>query len=72
MNKQVRVSDRQYRELMKIAETFDINKSEVLNNAIGLLKRIVDERAKDVIILTKNGEEKEIFLAFMSGWLDEG
>jgi hypothetical protein len=65
MGKQIRVSEAQYKSLVKMADELEINRTEMLNNMLGIIQKIIDHRAVSIKIINKDGAERELFLSFL-------
>lgn len=65
MSKQIRVSDAHYKDLTDMSSKIDIKREDILNNAIGLLKKLVNENTHSLILVTEDGREIELFLSFL-------
>ena len=71
-SKQMRVSEVQYEMLGKISKELKVSRIEVLNNAVNLVKFIIENKARSVKIVGSDGEEKEMYLSMLVGMNDEG
>jgi len=71
MSKQMRVSDAQYKILGQLSEILGVSRVEILSNAISLAKLLVDSKATTVKVVCKDGEEKELLLTLLVGFIDE-
>lgn len=63
----MRVSDAQYEVLGDLAKQVGMKRVELLNNAIALVKFLVDQDAETVKAKCKDGSEKELFLTLFFG-----
>lgn len=68
-NKQMRISDVHYKVLGQLSNDLGISRAELLGNAIGLIKKLMDNNATSVKIIC-NGEEKELLLTLLMGHVD--
>jgi hypothetical protein len=66
-SKQMRVSNMQYEVLGQLSGELGISRVELLNNAVALVKFLVDNKAKSVKAICKDDEEKEVFLTMLLG-----
>ena len=67
----MRVTDAQYKILSNMSSDLGITRVEILSNVIALAKLLVDNKAKTVKIISKDGTEKEILLTLLMGNGDE-
>lgn len=70
-SKQIRVTAKQYGILSDLSDILGVSRVEILSNAIGLAKILVDSKATAVKAICKNGEEKELLLTLLVGQSDE-
>ncbi len=69
-NKQMRMPPTHYELIDQLAAQLGISRSEVLSNAIALIKFLVDNEAISVQALRKDGTTKEIMMAMLIGnWM---
>jgi hypothetical protein len=71
-SKQMRVSEVQYEMLGKISKELKVSRIEVLNNAVNLVKFIIENKARSVKIVGSDGQEREMYLSMLVGMNDEG
>ncbi|KKM67117.1 hypothetical protein LCGC14_1474350 [marine sediment metagenome] len=69
MSKQIRVSDAHYKVLSEMSKELKITRVEILGNAIGLIKKLVDNNATSVKMVCGD-QEKEILITLLMGFVD--
>lgn len=69
MSKQIRVSDSHYKALGDMSKELKITRVEILANAIGLIKKMVDNNATSVKMICGD-EEKELLITLLMGFVD--
>ena len=65
-SKQMRISNTHYDILCKMAKDLGVSRSEVINNAISMMKFLLENKAKSVKAVCSDGE-KELFLSILLG-----
>ena len=69
MSKQIRVSAAHYKVLSEMSKELKITRVEILGNAIGLIKKLVDNNATSVKMVCGD-QEKEILITLLMGFVD--
>ena len=64
-SKQMRVSEAQYKILSQLSDELGVSRIEILGNAIGLVKKLVDNNATTVKIVCADGTEKEFIIHYL-------
>lgn len=67
MSRQMRVSDAQYKVLSDLMGKTGMKRTELLNNALALLRFLVEQEARGVKAVCENGTEKELYLTLLLG-----
>ena len=65
VSKQMRISEAQYKMLGQLSEELGVSRVEILGNAIGLIKKLVDNNATTVKIICADGTEKELLIHYL-------
>lgn len=63
MKKQIRISEKHFKELDNISKDLGMKKSEVLGLALGLLRSIKGNNVKSLKMLTNEGKEIDVVLS---------
>ena len=61
----MRVSDAQYKTLSQLSDELGVSRVEILSNAIGLIKKLIDSNATTVKIVCTDGTEKELLITIL-------
>ncbi len=64
-SKQMRVSEAQYKTLSQLSDELGVSRVEILSNAIGLIKKLIDSNATTVKIVCIDGTEKELLITIL-------
>lgn len=70
-SKQIRMTGKQYNILGDLSQILGVSRVEILSNAIGIIKLLVDNKATSIKVVCKDGNEKELLLTLLSGDVDE-
>lgn len=70
-SKQIRVTIKQYDILGSLSEELGVSRVEILSNAIGMIKSLIDNNVVLIKAICKDGSEKELLLTLLSGVSDE-
>ena len=67
MSVQVRLSNTQYEALTQLAKKFDMKRTDLLNNAIIMLRFLSENSAASIKSVDGVGEEKEFIIPMLIG-----